>query len=321
MLRGVVYVPPSTSFKALDSRLKHGKRSAVVHSLIRACGLESLCDVQPLRRATLSEALLAHSRHYLSVLYASSAHLHPEEEQKSTYSELDDFDFGNEEEAKMLLEEVGLIDDCATFPGVWELALLTVGGAVVAAQRLAAKQAKAACWFDGGRHHAMVDSAHGFCYLNDAVVACKVLLSHPGISNILYIDIDVHHGDGVEESFLYDEAVTTVSFHLAEKGFYPGTGHDVLPCQTPANHSALRVPLRRGIRNETYVALFNNVISTVYTYRQPNVFVLQCGCDGVAGDPLGGFNLTGEAYTARWGLWPSELRKGVDRCLANLRGV
>ncbi|CAN8063836.1 unnamed protein product [Agarophyton chilense] len=198
----------------------------------------------------------------------------------------------------MLLKETGLVDDCPTFPGVWQLGLLTVGGAVVAAERLITNHATAACWFDGGRHHALVDSAQGFCYLNDVVVACKVLLSHPGISSILYIDIDIHHGDGVEESFLYDDAVTTVSFHLAETGFYPGTGHEIIPTEGPESCGAIRIPLRRGIGNEAYVKIFGNVISTVMGHRPSDVLVLQCGCDSVAGDPLGGFNLTGNAYTA-----------------------
>lgn len=163
----VVYVPPSQSFKYLDSLTKHGQRSSAVHSLIQSCGLESSCIVEPLRTATVSEALLAHSRHYLSVLRASSLCQNPRVANDTLDSDLDFTDFKDDEERKELLEDAGLIDDCPTFNGVWELAMLTVGGAVVASRQLIARRANVACWFDGGRHHARFDMASGFCYCND----------------------------------------------------------------------------------------------------------------------------------------------------------
>lgn len=134
--------------------------------------------------------------------------------------------------------------------------------------------------------------------VNDVVVACKILLSEPGIRRVLYIDIDVHHGDGVEESFLYNPDVTTVSFHLAQKGFYPGTGHTITPRETPPNYSVFRVPLRRGIGDDAFISIFRNMMNLVMNHHRPDVLVLQCGCDGVYGDPLGDFNLSGKAYTS-----------------------
>lgn len=134
--------------------------------------------------------------------------------------------------------------------------------------------------------------------VNDVVVACKILLSEPGVRQVLYIDVDVHHGDGVEESFFYNRAVTTVSFHLAEKGFYPGTGHTVTPCGIPATSTAFRVPLRRGIGDDAFTNIFRSIVDLAMNYHRPDVLVLQCGCDGVCGDPLGGFNLSGKAYTS-----------------------
>lgn len=113
---------------------------------------------------------------------------------------------------------------------------------------------------------------------------------------MLYVDIDVHHGDGVEQAFLYNGNVTTLSFHLCEPGFFPNSLPSVFPTQKHAKTEALRVPLRRGITDQVYIKLFTQVIDIVMRTKRPDVIVLQCGVDGLAGDPLGGFNLTNAAY-------------------------
>lgn len=164
----VIYVPPSPLFKALDSQTIHGNRSALVHSLILSCGLQAQCFVQPLRIATVSEALLAHSPHYLSVLRAASLYHQQIAHQSPLPPQLQDIQLSDPLQKHYLLEDAGLLQDCPTFSGVWQLAMLTVGGAVVAARQLIARAAKVACWFDGGRHHAAFDSASGFCYCNES---------------------------------------------------------------------------------------------------------------------------------------------------------
>lgn len=137
-----------------------------------------------------------------------------------------------------------------------------------------------------------------FCpvLVNDIVVACRLLLSASNISKVLYIDLDVHHGDGVETAFLHTSDVTTVSLHLAEPGFYPTTGYSLFPAKLISKHSAICIPLRRGIIDSQYIKLFKSISTLVQQNCQAHAIIVQCGVDGLAGDELGGFNLTGQAF-------------------------
>ena len=117
--------------------------------------------------------------------------------------------------------------------------------------------------------------------------------THP---RVLYIDIDIHHGDGVQEAFYNTNRVLTVSFHKYSPDFFPGTGHiDELGHALGKNFS-LNVPLQDGIDNESYVALFKSIMEpTIQTYR-PSAIVLQCGADSLGADRLGCFNLSIAAH-------------------------
>lgn len=135
--------------------------------------------------------------------------------------------------------------------------------------------------------------------MNDAIAACKTLLESERVDKVLYVDIDVHHGDGVEQSFLYTDSVITLSIHLSERGFYPNTSRDLFGKKQGAfKTDAIRVPLRRGIGDERYVQVFQKVLHVVKMHKKFDVIVLQCGCDGVGNDPLGGLNLTTSAYVS-----------------------
>lgn len=144
--------------------------------------------------------------------------------------------------------------------------------------------------------------------MNDAVIACKLLLAAPGVTRVLYMDLDVHHGDGVEEAFLFTDRVVTFSMHISEPGFFPCTGSEVVAGKGAGRGAALRAPLRRAMTDEAFVRLFADIAERLRTHFQPSAVVLQCGVDGLAGDPLGGLNLTSAAYTEcvktvlRWSL-------------------
>lgn len=159
----VIYIPPNDQFEQLDSRTRHGRRSALVRSLIDSSGVATNCQILPLRPATLSEAQLAHSSYYLSVLHAASQACEEEEEMIGDEEgwDVDPVDWSDEREE--MLEEFGLVDDCTPFRGVFTLGMLTIGGAVLAARAISAGN-NVACWFDGGRHHATSDAAGGLCY-------------------------------------------------------------------------------------------------------------------------------------------------------------
>lgn len=108
---------------------------------------------------------------------------------------------------------------------------------------------------------------------------------------VLYIDIDVHHGDGVEEAFYTTDRVMTVSFHKYGE-YFPGTGElrDIGVGQ--GKNYAVNFPLRDGIDDVTYKSIFEPVIQSVMDYYQPEAIVLQCGGDSLSGDRLGCFNLS-----------------------------
>ncbi|KAJ1505083.1 histone deacetylase [Coelomomyces lativittatus] len=141
----------------------------------------------------------------------------------------------------------------------------------------------------GGLHHAKKSEASGFCYVNDIVLGILELLRYH--KRVLYIDIDVHHGDGVEEAFYTTDRVMTVSFHKFGE-FFPGTGdlRDIGASQ--GKYYALNFPLRDGIDDDTYQSIFEPVIRHVVQWYQPGVILLQCGADSLSGDRLGRFNLS-----------------------------
>jgi histone deacetylase 1/2 len=141
----------------------------------------------------------------------------------------------------------------------------------------------------GGLHHAKKAEASGFCYVNDCVLAILELLKKH--QRVLYIDIDIHHGDGVEEAFYCTNRVMTVSFHKYGE-YFPGTG-DVLDIgYGEGKNYAVNFPLNDGMDDESYRSIFRPVIGKVMEMFAPGAVVLQCGADSLSGDRLGCFNLS-----------------------------
>ena len=180
-------------------------------------------------------------------------------------------------------------DDCPVFDGLGEFCKISCGGSMEGAARLNNGLADIAINYAGGLHHAKKSEASGFCYTNDIVLAIIELLRyHP---RVLYIDIDVHHGDGVEEAFYTNDRVMTCSFHKYGE-FFPGTGNlNDIGIGNGKYHS-VNVPLRDGIDDATYKSVFEPVISKIMEWYQPSAIVLQCGGDSLSGDRLGPFNLS-----------------------------
>lgn len=116
--------------------------------------------------------------------------------------------------------------------------------------------------------------------------------------SVLYIDIDVHHGDGVEEAFLTTDRVLTVSFHKYGNGFFPGTGSLHNTGVGQGKGFSLNAPLRDGITDEGYESVFAPVMDAAVARFNPGAIVLQCGADSLAGDRLGKFNLTSSGHAA-----------------------
>lgn len=190
---------------------------------------------------------------------------------------------------------VGPTEDCPAFDGLYEFSQLTAGASIDAAVQLCLQQSDICINWSGGFHHAKKSAASGFCYVNDIVLAiCELLKIY---ARVLYVDIDVHHGDGVEEAFYTTDRVMTLSVHKFGDDFFPGTG-DL--CDIGAKDGigySLNVPLHNGITDDTYFHdIFKPVFDKIIEIYQPGAIFLQCGADSLAADKLGTFNLTTQGH-------------------------
>merc|ERR1719305_1287664 len=179
--------------------------------------------------------------------------------------------------------------DCPVFDGLYEFCARYTGASLEAAEKLVTEQADIAINWSGGLHHAKKYEASGFCYVNDIVVAILELLKyHP---RVLYIDIDIHHGEGVQEAFYLTDRVMTVSFHKYGD-FFPGTGNVADVGAKKGKYYSVNFPLKEGMDDASYQSVFEPVIEKIMEVYKPTAIVLQCGADSLTGDRLGCFNLT-----------------------------
>lgn len=184
--------------------------------------------------------------------------------------------------------------DCPVFDGLFEFTQLYTGASLDGAIQLNQQQADICINWSGGLHHAKKSEASGFCYINDIVLAILELLKVH--ARVLYIDIDVHHGDGVEEAFYCTDRVMTFSLHKYGD-FFPGTGHIQDVGAKEGVGYSVNAPLQAGITDETYLEeLFVPVFDKIMETFQPGAIVLQCGADSLTGDRLGCLNLTTKGH-------------------------
>ncbi|URE31337.1 histone deacetylase [Musa troglodytarum] len=189
------------------------------------------------------------------------------------------------------LKRFNLDYDCPIFEGLFQFCQASAGGSISAAVKINRGDADIAINWAGGLHHAKKCEASGFCYVNDIVLGILELLKFH--RRVLYVDIDIHHGDGVEEAFFTTDRVMTVSFHkYADRNYFPGTGHIKDVGFGQGMYYALNVPLNDGMDDENFRGLFRPIIQKVMEIYQPDAVVLQCGADSLAGDRLGSFNLS-----------------------------
>ncbi|KAA1477719.1 hypothetical protein DENSPDRAFT_919227 [Dentipellis sp. KUC8613] len=221
-------------------------------------------------------------------------------EELENYHDPDYIDFlsrvtpGNADQMKHLIDSFNCVEDCPVFADIYQFCRMSAGGSLAAARKLCAGATDIAINWSGGLHHAKRGEASGFCYVNDIVLGILELLKyHP---RILYIDIDIHHGDGVELAFYHSNRVMTVSFHKYTGDFFPGTGKLDDNGSGLGKHFCLNVPLKDGIDDDMYLTVFKTVIGDTVTAFQPTSIVLQCGADSLGLDRLGAFNLSIAAH-------------------------
>ncbi|KAF8179244.1 histone deacetylase RPD3 [Pholiota molesta] len=244
-------------------------RIRVTHDLVTAYGMLDKMHVLRPKRATPEIMSSFHTDEYVNFLHSVT----PETAERLTY-----------QGTRFLVGE-----DNPAFEGVFEFCSISAGGSIGAANQIASGAADIAINWAGGLHHAKKREASGFCYINDIVLGTLELLrTYP---RVLYIDIDCHHGDGVEEAFYTTDRVMTCSFHKYGE-YFPGTGTQEDRGRGKGKGYAVNVPLKDGITDESFKSVFEPVITKVLEVFRPSAVILQCGSDSLAGDKLGCFNLT-----------------------------
>ncbi len=181
--------------------------------------------------------------------------------------------------------------DNPIFPGMHEAAALIAGGSVAAAAQVWEGRSQHAVNIAGGLHHAMRSQASGFCVYNDASIAIAWMLAQ-GAERIAYVDVDVHHGDGVQAAFYDDPRVLTVSVHESPLTLFPGTGYAAETGHGDAVGAAINLPLPAGTADAGWLRAFHAVVPGALRAFRPQVLVTQCGCDTHRDDPLADLELS-----------------------------
>jgi acetoin utilization protein AcuC len=181
--------------------------------------------------------------------------------------------------------------DTPAFGGMHEASLAVVGASVEAARQVLEGRVLHAFNPGGGLHHAMPGRAAGFCIYNDPALAIDWLLRN-GVERVAYIDVDVHHGDGVERAFVDDPRVLTISLHESGRYLFPGTGEPDDIGGEGARGSVVNVPLAPQTAGAVWLDAFDAVVEPLVRAFTPDVLVTQLGCDTHATDPLAHLALT-----------------------------
>lgn len=186
--------------------------------------------------------------------------------------------------------------DTPAFAGMHEASALVAGGAITAMCEVLDDRADRSFNIAGGLHHAHRDRAAGFCVYNDPAIGIAWALARdPGL-RIAYIDIDAHHGDGVQEAFWNEPRVLTVSIHESGHYLYPGTGFAGETGGPDAPWSALNVPMNPRAGDDEYLAAFDGLVAPAVRAFAPDLLVTQNGADALSTDPLTTLGLTLGGY-------------------------
>lgn len=191
----------------------------------------------------------------------------------------------------------GAIDygDTPAFPGVFEATSHVVGAALDGLERVMAGDALRTFQPIGGLHHARRDNAAGFCVFNDCGVVIETLRERYGVRRVAYVDIDVHHGDGLYYPFEDDAEVIYADIHEDGNYLYPGTGHAWEQGKGEAEGRKLNLPMRPGAGDKEFMAAWEQVEEHLRKF-EPEFIILQAGADSVAGDPLAHLQYTPAAH-------------------------
>jgi acetoin utilization protein AcuC len=249
-------------------------RLKLTYELIKACGLLVPSDHRLIKPspASIEDLLAYHTREYIDILRSSNSGRH--------IAGAEFFGLGP--------------GDNPVFPGMYDGSLLVAGASLRAAELVDCGEVKVAFNIAGGLHHAMADHASGFCYINDPVIAIKALVSRG--RRVTYIDIDAHHGDGVQAAFYDTDQVLTISLHETGLMLFPGSGFEQGTGTGAGKGYSVNVPLPPDSDDELFTYAFTQVFPSLIKAYKPDIVVSQLGVDTFRNDPLAHLNLTTNGF-------------------------
>ncbi|MFC1868552.1 acetoin utilization protein AcuC [Thermodesulfobacteriota bacterium] len=200
-----------------------------------------------------------------------------------------------EVQLEMLERGIGTTDN-PILKGIFEWSLKAAGGTRAAMENLMKGDALIAFNPLGGFHHAGSGRAEGFCYINDIVIAIKdAMIRFPGIK-VAYIDIDAHHGNGVQDAFYLDPNVLFISIHETGRTLYPWSGNEKEIGEGDGKGFTVNIPLEPDSDDEVFSLAFNEMIPPLIRSFSPDLVVAELGSDTLISDPLTHLKLTNNGY-------------------------
>lgn len=271
-----VYSDDYVSYHLSDTHPLQQKRLRMTHRLLDAYGAFDgpRSNLVVPRPATRGDLLRVHAPEYLDVLQALSEGQDVPERRRYGFGTLDN----------------------PPFPGMWEASLLYAGGSLECARLVREEGYRAAFNTSGGLHHARRDRAAGFCTVNDCALVALDLLGH-GAERVAYVDIDAHHGDGVQALFYADPRVLTLSIHETPESIFPRvTGFSNEIGSGAGLGFSANLPMARGSGDDLYRAAFEAAFLPLLRAFDPEFVILQVGADGHFSDRLAHLNLTSRGW-------------------------
>ncbi len=249
-------------------------RVKLAYELMKSYGLfDGPATLVPPKPASEEDILKVHERRYVDAL-----------KDLSTHPRVEAYEFG-----------LGPGDN-PIFSGMYDAAALQVGATIQACESVATGTRPRAYNLAGGFHHAMPGRASGFCLLNDVAVALRRLFEKGLAKKVLYVDIDAHHGDGVQSIFYEDPRVLTISLHEDGRFLFPGTGFPDETGRGKGRGYSVNVPLPPYTRDASYLHAFEEIVPPIARAFKPDLIFTQTGADAYYTDPLAHLKLTTRTY-------------------------
>jgi len=253
-------------------------RVSLMLNYIKALGFEA--DYEEARNATIEELLVFHTKDYIEALTEADATMKASNYIREKYA-------------------IGTIENPIS-AGMWKGSLLATGSSVQAVDIFVSNydQSKELTIFNpaGGMHHAKSSMANGFCFLNDPVVSIKHLKKY-GFEKVIYIDLDAHHPNGVQEAFYDDDSVFVLSLHQSPEYAFPfNVGYETELGEGKGFGFNMNIPLPKDINDADFLYAFEKALSIATKKFEPDAFVVQMGVDALKEDYLSKFNLSNNIY-------------------------